>query len=265
MPQTITFNAISGKLLSQGTFVLSATASSGLTPAYTISNTSIATVSGNIVTLKEGGSTTITATQTGNSTYAAANPVSQTLTVQDDSLDPQTITWNQNLSSLSFGGSNTELNASATSGLNITYASSDETVVKVVNSNYLELVGAGNAVVSASQAGNAEWQAATMDKNVTVTKGGQEIRTLYGGVASLPSFTKDSGDFVFGGHLHAVKTGTNTPTGLPITYSSSNAGVIQVVGGGSKLKVIGGGTTTISVSQAGNIPDIMLLPLKHLL
>ena len=31
--------------------------------------------------------------------------------------------------------------------LNITYASSDETVVKVVNSNYLELVGAGTAVV----------------------------------------------------------------------------------------------------------------------
>ena len=153
---------------------------------------------------------------------------------------------------LSFGGSDTQLTASATSGLTITYASSDETVVKVVNSNYLELVGAGTAVVSASQAGNAEWQAATMDKNVTVTKGGQEIRNFDWSLP-LPNFTKDSGDFVFGGHLHAVKTGTNTPTGLPITYSSSNAGVIQVVGGGSKLKVIGGGTTTISVSQAGNV------------
>ena len=141
------------------------------------------------MTLKEGGSTSITATQTGNSTYAAANPVSQTLTVQDDSLDPQTITWTQNLSSLSFGGTNTLLTASATSGLAITYASSDETVVKVVNSNYLELVGAGTAVVSASQPGNAEWQAATMDKNVTVTKGAQEIRTLSGS-ASIPNFYK---------------------------------------------------------------------------
>ena len=91
-----------------------------------------------------------------------------------------------------------------------------------------------------------------MDKNVTVTKGAQEIRTLAGS-ASIPNFNKDSGDFVFGGHLHAVKSGTNIPTGLPISYVSSNSGVIQVVGGGSKLKVIGGGNATISVSQAGSV------------
>jgi hypothetical protein len=251
VPQTITFNPISGKLLSQGTFVLSASASSGLTPAFTIADTSIATISGNIVTLKEGGSTSISATQTGNSTFASANAVSQTLTVQDDSLDPQTITWTQNLASLSFGGSNTQLTASATSGLAITYSSSDDTIVKVVNSNYLELVGSGTTVVSASQAGNAEWQAATLDKNVTVTKGGQQIRTT-GGSLTLPNFNKDSGDFVFGGHLHAVKTGTNSPSGLPISYTSSNSQAILVVGGGKKLKVAGGGSSTITVAQTGN-------------
>jgi hypothetical protein len=251
VPQSITFNPISGKLLSQGTFVLSASASSGLTPAFSISDTSIATISGNIVTLKEGGSTTITASQTGNSTYASANSVNQTLTVQDDSLDPQTISWSQNLSSLSFGVSNIQMTASATSGLTVSYSSSDDTVVRVVNSNYLELVGSGNAVVSASQSGNAEWQAATLDKNVTVTKGGQEIRTV-GGSLTLPNFNKDSGDFVFGGHLHAVRSGTNTPTGLAISYTSSNTQAIQVVGGGSKLKVVGGGTSTITVAQTGN-------------
>ena len=252
VPQTITFNPISGKLLSQGTFTLAASASSGLTPAYTIADTSIATVSGNIVTLKAGGSTTITASQTGNSTYASANPVTQTLTVQDDSLDPQTITWVQNLTSLGFGGSNINMTATATSGLAITYSSSDDTVVKVVNSRYLQLVGAGTAVVNASQPGNAEWQAASMDKNVTVTKGGQEIRTIQGS-STLPNFNKDSGDFVFGGHLHAVRSGSNTPSGLPISYTSSNSQVIQVVGGGTKLKVVGGGSSTITVAQSGSV------------
>ena len=85
VPQTITFNPISQKLLSQGTFVLDANASSGLTVSYVISDTSIAEVSGNIVTLKAGGTTNITASQAGNSTYDAATAVTQTLTVQDDS------------------------------------------------------------------------------------------------------------------------------------------------------------------------------------
>ena len=149
------FNPISGKLLSQGTFVLDANASSGLTVSYVISDSSIAEVSGNVVTLKAGGTTSITASQAGNSTYDAATSVTQTLTVQDDSLDPQTITWTQNLSSLSFGDADLNMTASATSGLAITYSSSDETVVKVVNSTYLQTIGQGTATVTASQPGNA--------------------------------------------------------------------------------------------------------------
>ena len=86
---------------------------------------------------------------------------------------------------------------------------------------------------------------------MTVTKGGQQIRTT-GGSLTLPNFNKDSGDFVFGGHLHAVKTGTNSPSGLPISYTSSNSQAILVVGGGKKLKVVGGGSSTITVAQAGN-------------
>jgi hypothetical protein len=256
VPQTISFNPISQKLLSQGTFVLDANASSGLTVSYVISDTSIAEVSGNVVTLKAGGTTNITASQTGNSTYDAATAVTQTLTVQDDSLDPQTITWTQNLSSLSFGDADLTMTATATSNLAITYSSSDETVVKVVNSNKLQTIGAGSATVTASQPGNAEWQAASMDKNVTVSKANQEIKTTAGN-ATLPNFTgsdsKDSGDFVFGGHIHAVRSGTNTPSGLAISYVSSNPAVVEVVSGGTKLKIKGGGTSTITVSQAGSI------------
>ena len=70
--QTITFNRYPESYLSQGTFVLNANASSGLTVSYVISDSSIAEVSGNVVTLKAGGTTSITASQAGNSTYDAA-------------------------------------------------------------------------------------------------------------------------------------------------------------------------------------------------
>ena len=143
------------------------------------------------------------------------------------------------------------MSATASSTLAVTYSSSDETVVKVVNSNKLQTIGAGTAVVTASQPGNAEWQAASLDKNVTVSKANQEIKTTAGN-ATLPNFTgansKDSGDFVFGGHIHAVKSGANTPSGLPINYVSSNPSAIEVVAGGTKLKIKGGGTSTITVS-----------------
>ena len=209
------------------------------------------------ITLKSGGSTTITATQLGNSTFDAAPSVTRPLIVQDDSVPPQTITWNQpDPISLSFGDPDYNMTASASSGLAITYTSSDETVVKVVNSTYLQTIGRGTATVTATQPGSAVWQAAQLDKNVTVSKANQEIKTTAGN-ATLPNFTgassKDSGDFVFGGHIHAVRSGGNTPSGLAITYASSDSSVIQVVSGGTKLKIIGGGTAQITVSQSGSV------------
>ena len=63
-------------------YTLPLNASSGLPVSYTSSNTAVATISGNTVTLAGGvGSTTITANQSGNANYNAAPQVTQTLTV----------------------------------------------------------------------------------------------------------------------------------------------------------------------------------------
>ncbi|MCA6402768.1 MAG: VCBS repeat-containing protein, partial [Cytophagales bacterium] len=80
-PQTITFPALSNKTFGDAPFTLSATASSSLTVSYASSNTSVATVSGNTVTIVGAGTTTITASQAGNTNFAAATSVPQTLTV----------------------------------------------------------------------------------------------------------------------------------------------------------------------------------------
>lgn len=79
--QVITFAALISKKSNDAAFILNATASSSLAVTYTSSNTAVATVSGNAVTIVGRGSTDIQASQAGNTIYNAAVPVTQTLTV----------------------------------------------------------------------------------------------------------------------------------------------------------------------------------------
>ena len=62
-------------------YSLTATANSGLTVSYVSSNTGVATVSGGTVTLVGAGSTTLTASQSGNENWNPAIDLTQTLTV----------------------------------------------------------------------------------------------------------------------------------------------------------------------------------------
>jgi phosphodiesterase/alkaline phosphatase D-like protein len=79
--QTITFDVLADKTYGDANFDLTATASSSLTVSFVSSDLNVATVSGSTVTIVGAGTTTITASQTGNSTYNAATDVPQTLTV----------------------------------------------------------------------------------------------------------------------------------------------------------------------------------------
>lgn len=81
LPQTITFNALANKTFGDADFNLTATASSGLGVTYSSSNTAVATVSGNAVTIVGVGTTTITASQAGDATYLAAANENQDLTI----------------------------------------------------------------------------------------------------------------------------------------------------------------------------------------
>ena len=79
--QTITFGALAPKTIGDAPFALTATASSGLTVTYTSLNTSVATISGNTVTIVGAGTAIITASQVGDSNYTAATDVNQNLVV----------------------------------------------------------------------------------------------------------------------------------------------------------------------------------------
>jgi hypothetical protein len=71
---------------------LTATASSNLAVTYSVSDTSVATVSGNILTLLKPGTAMVTAAQPGNADYNAAPPVTDTVLFQSTSLITQH--WN---------------------------------------------------------------------------------------------------------------------------------------------------------------------------
>jgi hypothetical protein len=252
VPQTITFNAINNVSLSAGTQPLEANASSGLSVSFASSDSSVAEVSGTTLTLKQGGTITITASQAGNGTFLAAPDTTRTLTILDDTQQAQTISWNQNLSGLTVVSSDTNMTAGASSNLTVSYQSSDTAVATVVNNTYLRMVGAGSTTISAIQQGNGQWQAApTVEKTITLSKAGQRIVTD-SNQTSLPNLTRDNGDFEFAPALKSVKAGNFNSTGLPLAYSTTHTNIIQITGGGTRLKPVGNGTATIYVNQAGS-------------
>jgi hypothetical protein len=78
--QTIIFGALSAKTYGDAPFTVSATASSGLTPTFTIVS-GPATISSATVTLTGAGTVVVRASQAGNASYAAATPVDQSFII----------------------------------------------------------------------------------------------------------------------------------------------------------------------------------------
>ncbi|WP_161634455.1 PA14 domain-containing protein, partial [Aquimarina pacifica] len=81
--QTISFGALASKNVTDADFAPGATASSGLSVSYTSSNTSVATIVNGNIRIVSDGTTTITASQAGNTTYNPAPNVTRTLTVNE--------------------------------------------------------------------------------------------------------------------------------------------------------------------------------------
>lgn len=256
--QTISFGALAGKVFGDVAFDLTATASSGLAVSYSSSNTGVATVSGSTVTVVGAGTTTITASQAGNGVYAAATPVQQTLAV---SKATQTISFGA-LAGKTVGAAPFALTATASSGLAVSYSSSN-TGVATVSGSTVTIVGAGTTTITASQAGNDNYEAATnVGQSLTVGEASvAEIDVSGNGVSiasgdTIPS-AGDHTDFgsaaVSGGSVTRVFTVANTGsgtlslTGTPkVALSGANASDFSVSVQPAS-SVAGGESTTFSV------------------
>ena len=168
--QTVSFDYLAPHNLSEGSFILKAIATSGLPVSFLSSDTTIATIKGSIVTLIKSGTVDITAMQSGNAKYYAAGTVTRALTVNEDNnavKKDQTITFALNDTVWKVSKGYMTLKATASSGLPVTFTSSN-IAYAAITGNLLEvssgaIVGNNDGVlvvITASQAGNYLYNAA---------------------------------------------------------------------------------------------------------
>jgi len=233
--QTITFGALSNQSLGTTPFTVGATASSGLTVSFASTTSSVCTVSGSIVTLVAVGTCAIGATQAGNTNYAAAAPVNQSFQVTARSQGSQTITFGA-LSNLVFGSLSFTVGATASSGLTVRFNSQTTPVCRVFGTT-VALVAAGTCTIQATQAGNANWAAATpVNQSFQITPRSQTIT-----FAALSNRAFGSAPFT---------VGATASSGLAVSFTSQTTPVCTV--SGTTVTLVAAGACTIQATQAGN-------------
>jgi precorrin-4 methylase len=230
--QTITFNPpVSQTFVPNGNFALSATAPGGAV-AFTSSNTNVISVSGSTVTMRGAGTAVITANQGGNANYAAAPVVTRSVTVNKGS---QTIRFNQPAVQTFVPNGTFALTATAPGGA-VAFTSSNTNVISIVGAT-ATMRGAGTAVITANQAGNANYAAATaVTRSVTVNKGSQTI-----------TFNPPAAQTFVPNGTFALSA---TAPGGAVAFTSSNTNVISVSGSTATMR--GAGTAVITANQGGN-------------
>ncbi len=225
-PQAITFNALSDKTYGDADYTLGATASSGLTVSYTSSNTSVATVSGNTVTIVGAGSTDIYASQPGDATYGAAANVKHTLTVNPIALE---ITADDKSKYLSHA--DPELTYNITNG-------------SLINGDQLS--------------GSLEREAGETSGTYAINQGTLTAGTNYSisfvpGVFTIESVSPQTISFApitNPAYGDTILTGVTASSGLDVTLTSSDPAIARV--SNDTIFMDNVGTVTITASQAGN-------------
>lgn len=219
LDQTITFNSPGNQTYSPGgTFVATATASSGLGVSLASTTPSFCTGSGTsplTVSIVAAGPCSLSANQAGNGTYNPAPQVSQTLTINQapQSIafsDPGTQTYNvAGTFSLSATGGG--------SGNAVTFSSNSPTICSVVGNTVSEL-RAGTCALQADQAGNSNYLAATpATRNVTILPA-PTVTTIDSSLPASSSRTNQAVDV-------AVSVSGADPTGT-VTVQARNGAVV---------------------------------------
>ena len=147
----------------------------------------------------------------------------------------QTITFGTQ-SGQSFGTAPFSISATATSGLTVTFAS-NSTGICTVSGSTVTLVAIGTCSITASQAGNANYAAATpVTQTFSVTQGTQTITFNAPGTVTLPA--------------SALSLTATASSGLTVSFASNSTSVCTV--SGSSVTPLTAGTCSITASQAGN-------------
>jgi hypothetical protein len=193
-------------------------------PVWNSTNGGLANVRTDMLRIRKSDNTIMAATH-GRGVFTALIP---------SELD-QTISF-KTFTSKTFGNPSFKIWAQSSSGLPITFTSTNTSVATVVDST-VTIVGGGTATLVASQSGNLVYKPAlSVNQVLTVNKASQTID-----FGLLPE--KDVNDPTFA----VAATSSST---LPITFTSSVPSVATI--SGNTVTIVGPGTTSIKATQLGN-------------
>jgi uncharacterized protein YjdB len=216
-------------------FTIHFTNTSGITPTFSSSDVTVATISSaGLINILTPGTVTITAMQSGTGKYNAATQATLDLTFNKKA---QTITFPP-ISSAGFKSTNVHSSATTTSGLALTYTSSDESVAILHDNGQVEIFKIGTVTFTASQIGNDFYEPATpASQSFESTKEKQTI-----------SFTQvidkraDAAPFQFAAFASS---------GLPVTFASVDPSIASITEDGI-ITVHKAGQAQINLSQDGD-------------
>jgi gliding motility-associated-like protein len=153
---TLTFAPIVVKTYGDADFGPGATTSGGETIIYTSSNTAVATIVNGAIHITGAGTTTITATLAASSDYTTIPSISRQLVVNKAQ---QTISFAAIPNQLK-GGHYDLSGVTASSGLPVSFSSSNPLVAAVQGGNSLASFQLGTTDITASQSGDNNYEAA---------------------------------------------------------------------------------------------------------
>ena len=215
-----------------GAILTGASSTSRLPVAVSAGPSAVCTASGGQITVAGAGVCEVTASQAGNANYEAALTQKQSFTIAKAD---QTITFDA-LDNATYGGAPFALAANASSGLDVTFASTTPLVCTVVAGPKLVVNAAGDCSVSASQAGNDNYNpAAAVVRSFTVAKAGQTI-----------SLALDRATATFGDTAATVNA--SATSSLPVVLTVAGPCALT----GTALDITGAGTCTVTATQAGD-------------
>jgi hypothetical protein len=162
--------------------------------------------------------------------------------IEKEEYTPQTISFGA-LTAKTEGDPNFTLNATASSGLPVTYASTDKNIARIIDGNRVMIMGVGSCDIIASQEGDGNYDNApgvsqTLVVNANTSKSNQTI-----------DFSLATTTHVWGSPDEVLNAAASS--GLQVAYESTNTDVAVIVDG-NKLHVKRAGITTINAMQSGN-------------
>ena len=225
-----------------GSFTLSATGgASGNSVIFASTTPAVCSVSGNVATIQTAGACALTADQTGNGNYNAAQQGTTSVTINKAS---QSITGFTLATPITYSTSgNFMLTASGgASGNAVSFASTTPTVCSVTD-NVATVLSVGTCTLTADQAGTANYIVANqVTVSVVISKIAQSI-TGFSPARQV--------SLAAGGTFTLSATGG--ASGNPVTFTSSTTAVCTTGGiNGATVTVVAAGVCTLTANQPGN-------------